>query len=73
MPKSTLTWYKSKAKRIVMILKGFKQQFLADELNTTQQNISYAFKSDEFQRNLETCLQLLNIAGYEVKEKGEEL
>lgn len=74
MPKSFLApWQTVKARRIEMSLKGFKQKDIAEELGTSQQNVSYGFCSGEFRRMLETSLLLINMAGYEIKEKEMEL
>lgn len=74
MPKSFLApWYSVKTKRILLMLKGLKQKDIAAELGCSQQNVSYGFVSGEFQRQLETSLQLINMAGYEIKEKEIEL
>ena len=72
MPKSFLApWQQVKARRIEMSLKGLKQKDIAEELGTSQQNVSYGFISGEFRRILETSLLLINMAGYELKEKEE--
>lgn len=72
MPKSFLApWQQVKARRIEMSLKGLKQKDIAEELGTSQQNVSYGFVSGEFRRILETSLLLINMAGYELKEKEE--
>lgn len=70
MPKSTLTWYKTKSKRIVNELKLIKQKELASAINESQQTVSYRI-NHLYQEQLEDWLRLLDILGYEVKEKED--
>lgn len=71
MPKSTLTWYKSKARRIVKDLRLVKQSVIATELNESQQVISYRMRN-VYQKQFEDTLRLLALAGYEVVESEVE-
>lgn len=68
MPKSTITWYKSKAKRIMRDVKALKQKEIATELNESQQVISYRIRNS-YERDLIDWILILNLAGYEIKEK----
>lgn len=68
MSKSTLTWYKSKAKRIVKDLRLVKQKTIATTINLDQSTISRQINGS-WQKELEKWLRLLDLAGYEVIEK----
>lgn len=70
MSKSTLTWYKSRANRIMRDIKALKRQEIATELNESHQVISYRVKN-VYQKQLEDWLRMLDKAGYEIVEKGE--
>lgn len=71
MPKSTLTWYIPKAKRIMKDIRNLKQKDVAKELNESQQTISYRIRN-LYQGQLEDWLRLLDLAGYEIKRIEEE-
>lgn len=68
MAKSNLTWYKSKATRILKDLRLIKQQDIATELNISQQLASYRLRN-VYPKMFEDLIRLLNLAGYEIKEK----
>lgn len=70
MPKSKLTWYKSKANRIIKVLKAEPQKELATAINESQQVISYRLKN-VYPEFLEDMIRLLDVCGYEIVEKGE--
>lgn len=70
MPASTLTWYKRKAKRIMRDVNSLRRQTVADALNESHQLISYRMKN-VYPGQLEDWVQLLDMAGYEIKEKEE--
>lgn len=70
MPKSTLTWYKSKAKRILNDIRCVKHTALATALNESPQVISYRLKN-VYPEVFEDVIRLLDLAGYEIKEKEE--
>lgn len=71
MPKSTLTWYKSKAKRIMRNVRALKQKDIGLELNESQQTISYRIKN-VYEKELSDWILILNMAGYEIVEKELE-
>lgn len=70
MPKSTLTWYKTKTKRIMRDVKALKQKDIAQEINESQQVISYRI-NNVYEKELTDWVRILDLAGYEIIEKGE--
>lgn len=70
MPKSTLTWYKSKANRIVKDLKSHKESEIGLMLNESRQCIHYRMQNI-YPSMFEDVIRLLDLAGYEIKEKEE--
>lgn len=71
MPKSTLTWYKSRVKRIMRDVKALKQKDIAQEINESQQTVSYRI-NHIYEQELTDWILILNLAGYEIKEKEYE-
>lgn len=71
MPKSTLTWYKTKARRIMRDVRALKQRDIAREINESQQTISYRI-NNIYERELTDWVRILNLAGYEIVEREEE-
>lgn len=71
MAKSKLTWYKSRANRIMRDVRALKRQTIADEINESHQVISYRIKN-VYPGQLEDWIRILDLAGYEVMEKEEE-
>lgn len=70
MPKSTLTWYKTKTKRIMRDVRALKQKDIAHEINESQQVISYRI-NNVYERELTDWIRILNLAGYEIREREE--
>ncbi|MCQ2771218.1 MAG: hypothetical protein MJ236_05410 [Clostridia bacterium] len=70
MPKSTLTWYKSRTNRIMRDVRALKQKDIANEINESQQVISYRI-NNVYEKELNDWIRILNLAGYEITEKGE--
>lgn len=68
MPKSTLTWYKTKANRIMRDVKAIKRQVIGTEINESHQVVSYRIKN-VYPEQLEDWIRILNLAGYEIIEK----
>ena len=68
MPKSTLTWYKTKSNRIMRDVRALKRQDIATEINESHQLISYRIKN-VYPEQLEDWIRILNLAGYEIVEK----
>ena len=71
MPKSTLTWYKSKANKILKEIKKIPQRNIAIEINESQQVVSYRLKN-VYPKSLEDLIRILNMAGFEIVRKKEE-
>lgn len=71
MPKSTLTWYKSKANRIMKDLKRVRNKEIAEALNEPHTTITYRMQN-LYQGQLEDWLRLLDLAGYEIKRIEDE-
>lgn len=71
MPKSTLTWYKSKAKQIMCDVKGLKNKEIAEAINESQQVTSYRVLH-MYEKQLIDWILILDLAGYEITEKGTE-
>ena len=72
MPKSTLTAYKTKARHFSKLLKAEPQRRISQTLNISQQMVSYNLKHQRFTECFETTIRLLDMLGYEIKEKDEE-
>lgn len=68
MPKVNLIWYQSKLRRIMRDVKALKQKDIAQELNESQQTISYRI-NNVYEKELADWIQILNLAGYEIREK----
>lgn len=71
MPKSTLTWYKTKAKRIMRDVRALKQKDIGAEINESQQVVSYRLKNT-YEHDLCDWIRILNMAGYEITEREEQ-
>lgn len=72
MPKSTLTWYKTKSRRIMKDVKALKRKAIAEELGVTGQNVSQCISRGTYEDELNKWIRILNLAGYEIREKEEE-
>ena len=68
MPKCALTWYKSKANRILKDFRLLKQKDIAREINESQQTVSYRLNK-VYPEVLPDIIRILNMAGYEIVEK----
>ena len=69
MPKSNLTYYKSEARRFNKLIKAERQKEIASTLNISQQMVSYNIKNNVFIHYFEVIIRLLDLLGYEIKEK----
>lgn len=70
MPKSTLTWYKSKSNRLLKDFRLLKQKDIATAINESQQTVSYRIRK-VYPEVLPDIIRILDLAGYEIVEKGE--
>lgn len=68
MAASNLTWYKTKASRILKFINAENQTEMSTLLNIKQQTYSYRIRN-VYPRMLEDLLRLLDVAGFEVVEK----
>lgn len=71
MPKSNLTWYKTKRKRIMKDMGLVSQTALGNEINESQQTISYRIHN-VYPEVLDDLIRILDLIGWEVKEKEVE-
>lgn len=71
MPKSNLTWYKTKRKRIMKDMALANQTALGHEINESQQTISYRIRN-VYPEVLDDLIRILDVIGWEVKEKEED-
>lgn len=70
MAASSLTWYKTKAKKLIKAIRFEKQTEMATLLNIPQPTYSYRIRN-VYPSYLEDLLRLLDVAGYQVVEKEE--
>lgn len=72
MPKSTLTWYISKSRKIMSNVSKMKRNDIAQEIGVTRQNVSKCIVNGTYEKELSKWIRILNLAGYEIKEKEYE-
>lgn len=65
----SLTWYQPKVRRIYKDVKALKQKDIASIENVSQQAVSEGIKTGKYERALTKWIQILDIAGYEIREK----
>lgn len=68
MPRANITWYASKVNRIMRDIRALKQKDIADTICESQQTVSYRVRN-VYKTELEDFIQILDLAGYEIKEK----
>ncbi|MBQ0089300.1 MAG: hypothetical protein KBT27_08205 [Prevotellaceae bacterium] len=66
-----LVWYQPKVRRILKDIKGLKQVDIARELGLTRSAINKAMSRNKYEKDLIEMIQILNLAGYEIREKEE--
>lgn len=71
MPKCSLTWYKSKSNRLLKDFRLLKQKDIATTINESQQTVSYRLRK-VYPEVLPDIIRILDMAGYEIKEKEGE-
>ena len=71
MPRVNLTWYAPKVRRIMRDVCALKQRDIAEIEGVTRQAVSYKMKSTTYDRELTNWIQILDLAGYEIREKEE--
>ena len=72
MPAVNLTWYQPIVRRIMRDVSSLKQKEIAEIEGVTRQAVSKKMQSKTYQRSLEDWVQILDKAGYEIKEKQYE-
>lgn len=63
-------WYEKQARRIILAIKDVRQEDIAKEISVSQQTVSYRL-SKVYPEMLEDLVRILDMAGYEICEKGD--
>lgn len=71
MPRVNLTWYQPKLRRIMRDVKALKRNDIAEIQNITRQAVSKNIINGKYEDDLADWIQILNLAGYEIREKTE--
>lgn len=71
MPAVNLTWYAPKVRRIMKDVRALKQRQIAEIEGVTRQAVSIKLSGRTYENSLESWIQILDLAGYEIKEKEE--
>lgn len=71
MPRVNLTWYQPKVRRIMKDVKALKRKEIAEIRNISSQAVSKGINNGQYTDELTNWIQILDKAGYEVREKGE--
>lgn len=66
-----LNWYDKKVRRIMRDVKALKQKDIASVENISQQSVSMGLRDGKYEKSLIRWIQILDIAGYEIREKEE--
>lgn len=72
MPRVNLTWYQPKVRRIMRDVCALKQRQIAEIEGVTRQAVSKKIVSKTYENELTNWIQILNLAGYEIREKEYE-
>lgn len=72
MPRVNLTWYQPKVRRIMRDVKSLKRKEIAEIRNISSQAVSKGINNGQYTDELTNWIQILDKAGYEITEKGEE-
>ena len=72
MPACNLTWYQPKVRRIMKDIKALKRSEIAEILSISHQAVSKNIKNGKYESDITWLIQILDKAGYEIKEKNEE-
>ena len=71
MPRVNITWYQPKVRRIMKDVNALKQKEIAEIECVTRQAVSKKFVSKAYESSLTKWIQILDLAGYEIREKEE--
>lgn len=69
MPITNLTWYQPKVRRIMKDVKALRRNKIAKMLNVSAQSVGQSIKSGSYDNQLTKWIQILDMAGYEIREK----
>lgn len=69
MPNVNLTWYQPKVRRIMRDVKALKRKEIAEIKSITSQAVSLSINNGSYEHDLTDWIQILNLAGYEIREK----
>lgn len=72
MPRVNLTWYAPIVRRVMHDVSTLKQKEIAEIEGVTRQAVSKKMKSNTYEEDLTNWVQILDKAGYEIREKDEE-
>lgn len=62
-----LTWYQPKVRRIMKDVRALKRRQIAEVKHITSQGVSKGL--DKYEKDLTEWIQILDMAGYEIREK----
>lgn len=71
MPRINLTWYAPKVRRIMRDIKALKRKEIAEIKNISHQAVSKSINNGKYEVELGDWIQILDLAGYEIREKTE--
>lgn len=69
MPAVNITWYAPKVRRIMRDVSALKQKEIAEIEGVTRQAVSKKLNNTAYTKELTNWIQILDLAGYEIKEK----
>lgn len=72
MPSVNLTWYQPKVRRIMRDVSALKQKEIAEIEGVTRQAVSKKMGNKVYAASLTIWIQILDLAGYEIREKEYE-
>lgn len=67
-----LTWYQPKVRRIMKDIKALKRKDIADVLCVSHQAVSKNINNGKYESDVAWMIQILDLAGYEIREKNNE-
>lgn len=71
MPAVNLTWYAKPVRRIMRDIEALPQKNIAEIEGVSQQAVSSKILNDSYRISLTKWIQILNLAGYEIKERED--
>ena len=69
MPAVNLTWYQPKVRRIMRDVRALERKQIAQVEGVTRQAVSKKLTNKKYDADLTNWIQILDLAGYEIKEK----